>query len=126
MTRNPGVLASAEVFRDMGCTADDPAGVGAPTAPEQTARASADVAWRVTKSCAGWPRPPVTREFFEAVHATDPTKRQATIIGMRLREAPIDEVLLACAEEDLHAGRTGRGHRRAARNRELNRLARVR
>ena len=129
----PGVLAPPEAFTDMRGTADDRARFGMPTPPEQTGPASAAVARRITKSCAGWRRPPTTREFFEAVHATDPTDRQATIIGMWLREAPIDEVLLACAEEaytlrELIAAihRTGNAHRHPARNRELNRLARAR
>ncbi|MCY4664609.1 MAG: hypothetical protein OXC00_08095, partial [Acidimicrobiaceae bacterium] len=85
------------------------------------------------KRCAGGRGPPMTREFFEAVRATDPTDRQATIIGMWLREAPIDEILLACAEEaytlrELIAAihRTGNAHRHPARNRELNRVARAR
>ena len=98
----------------------------------ETGPASAAVARRITKSCAGWLRPTTTREFFEAVHATDPTHRQATLIGMWLREAPIDEVLLACAEEaytlrELIAAihRTGNAHRHPARNRELNRLVRA-
>ena len=67
------------------------------------------------------------------VHATDPTHRQATIIGMWLSEAPIDEILLACAEEAYTLRelipaiyRTGNAHRHPAQNRELNRLARAR
>ena len=129
----PGVLAPPEAFTDIRGTAEDRARFGMPIPPERTGPASAAVARRITKSCAGWPRPPMTREFFEAVHATDPTGRQATIIGMWLREAPIDEVLLACAEEaytlrELIAAihRTGNAHRHPARNRELNRLARAR
>ena len=55
------------------------------------------------------------------------------IVGMWLREAPIDDVVLACAEEaytlrELIAAihRTGNARRHPARNRELNRLARAR
>ena len=126
----PAVLGPPEAFTDMRGTADDRARFGIPTPAEETGPASAAIARRITKSCAGWRRSPTTREFFEAVHATDPTERQATIIGMWLREAPIDEVVLACAEEAytlrelitaIH--RTGNAHRHPARNQQLNRLA---
>ena len=61
------------------------------------------------------------------------SSRVAVRVGVRDRRAPIDEVLLACAEEaytlrELIAAihRTGNAHRHPARNRELNRLARAR
>ena len=60
----------------------------------------------------------------------EPTERQATIIGMWVCEATMDEILLACAEEAytlreliraIH--RTGNADTYPVRNRELNRLA---
>ena len=126
----PSVLGPPEAFTDMRGTADDRARFGISTPAAETGPASAAIARRITKSCAGWRRPPTPREFVEAVRATDPTDRQATIIGMWLREAPIDEVLLACAEEAYTlreliaaAHRTRNAHRHPARNQVLNRLA---
>ena len=114
----PTVLGPPEAFTDMRGTADDRARFGLPTPPEETGRASGAIARRITKSCAGWRRSPTAQEFFDALHADEPTERQAAIIGMWVREAPVEEVLLACAEEaytlrELIAAihRTGTAHR---------------
>ena len=88
--REPAVLGSPEAFTDMRGTADDRARFGIPTPAEETGPASAAIARRITKSCAGWRRPPTTREFFEAVYATDPDSHQATI-GRRTGVA-VDEI----------------------------------
>ena len=69
----PAVLVPPEAFADMRGTAHDRARFGIPTPAEETGPASAAIARRITKGCAGWRRPPTTREFFEAVRATDPS-----------------------------------------------------
>ncbi|MCY4506560.1 MAG: hypothetical protein OXG35_06325, partial [Acidobacteria bacterium] len=60
----PGVLAPPEAFTDIRGTADDRARFGMPTPAEQTGPASAAVGRRITKSCAGWRGPPMTRGVF--------------------------------------------------------------
>lgn len=126
----PTVLAPPEAFTDLRGSARDRARFGIATPRDRTGRASSTIERRITKSCAGWGRPPTSREFFEALHAAEPTERQATIVGMWVCEAGIDEVMLACAEEayalrELIAAihRTGNAGSYPTRNQELNRLA---
>ena len=74
--------------------------------------------------------PPTGAEFFDAVHARNPTTRQAQLISMWLFEATNDEIMLAWAEEAysfrdlvnaIHEAGADGDH--PERNRELNRLA---
>ena len=133
-TRNrdaePTVLGPPQAFGELRGNARDRARFGIATPADRTGPRSATVARRIAKSCAGWNRPPTETEFYEAVHAAEPTERQATIIGMWVCEATMDEILLACAEEAytlreliraIH--RTGNADTYPVRNRELNRLA---
>lgn len=48
--------------------------------------------------CAGWPRTPTSREFYDAVRARRPTSRQCAILDMWANQADWTEVLQAWAE----------------------------
>ena len=78
--------------------------------------------------CAGWPRMPTSREFYEAVRAKRPTSRQRAILDAWANQADWTEVLQAWAEHaytmrELVAAlrRNGLGQCRIART--LNRWA---
>ena len=126
----PTVLGPPEAFGDFIGNEQSRTRFGINTPPDKTGRNSAEVSRRITKSCAGWKQPPTASEFYKAVHAPEPTERQAGIIGMWVGEARMDEILLACAEEAytlrelikaIH--RTGNTEIYPVRNQELNRLA---
>ena len=126
----PTALGPPDAFGELRGNARDRARFGLATPPDKTGPKSPAVARRIAKSCAGWNRPPTETEFYEAMRTAEPTERQATIIGMWVCEATMDEILLACAEEAytlreliraIH--RTGNADTYPVRNRELNRLA---
>ena len=78
--------------------------------------------------CAGWPRTPTGREFYEAVRAKRPTSRQRAILDAWANQADWTEVLQAWAEHaytmrELVAAlrRNGLGRCRIARS--VNRWA---
>ena len=49
-------------------------------------------------SCRGWANPPDEREFYYAMRATDPTRRQEAIAGVLISEGSLDEILLGQLE----------------------------
>ena len=125
----PGVLAPAEAFSDRRADESvrneylpghDPAAVRA---------RSAAVRGRLASSCCGWETQPTSAEFYDAIHAAAPTRRQRALVRMWTQEAEPAQIVLAWAEEvytmrELVAAvhRARAGHPRVAR--ELNRLAR--
>ena len=111
----PAVLAPAEAFNTMRGTAELREQCGIRTPPHETGPNSAGVARRIASSCAGWTTPPTNPEFFEAIHADEPTDRQAVIITMWLQEASIEEIVLASAEIEVLADKKTprRGHHEA-------------
>lgn len=46
-------------------------------------------------ACAGWERPPDSAEFYHAMRAKQPTRRQQTIAGVLIAEGTMNDVLLA-------------------------------
>ena len=125
----PGVLAPAEAFSDRRADetirneylpGHDPAAIRG---------RSATVRSRLGSSCCGWVIQPTSTEFYDAIHAETPTKRQRALIRMWTREAEPAQIVLAWAEEvytmrELVAAvhRAKADHPQVAR--ELNRLAR--
>lgn len=125
----PDVLAPAEVFSDRRADESvrseylpghDPAAIRA---------RSATVRSRLASSCCGWEVQPTTAEFYDAVHAEAPTKRQRALVRMWTKEAEPAQIILAWVEEvytirELVAAihRAGADHPEVAK--ELNRLAR--
>lgn len=125
----PDVLAPPEAFsdrhadqtlRDEYLPGHDPSAIRA---------RSSTVDSRISSSCCGWVTQPTSAEFYAAIHAEMPTKRQRALIRMWTKEARPDEIVLAWAEEvytvrELIAAihRAGADHPQVAR--ELNRLAR--
>ena len=111
--------ASDDVIRSRYLVTRDPTLVG----PK-----SQTVLSRITSSCAGWPRPPSTEEFYAAIHATDPDERQQAVIWMWMTEATNDQIVLAWAEGVYTIRDLVRAIHRTSRcypelNIELNRLA---
>ena len=125
----PDVLAPPEAFsdrhadetlRDEYLPGHDPSAIRA---------RSSTVDSRINSSCSGWVTQPTSAEFYDAIHADTPTKRQRALIRMWTKEARPDEIVMAWAEEvytvreliaAIHRARAD--HPRVAR--ELNRLAR--
>ena len=62
----------------------------------------------LTSGCCGWSRPPDAREFFEAIQADDPTKRQLAVGSAFIDEADINEILMAHLEGAFTWRQTGR------------------
>ena len=90
---------------------------------------SSTVESRIRSSCCGWVTRPTSAEFYDAIHAETPTKRQRALIRMWTKEARPDEIVMAWAEEvytvrELIAAihRANADHPQVAK--ELNRLAR--
>ena len=100
---------------------------------DELGRQSRTVRGRILSSCAGWRKPPSTEEFYEAIRAVAPTKRQTAIIGMWWGEATDDEIALAWSEEvytyrELAQAvtRTDTAWRNPLRTESYNRLGRKR
>ena len=66
--------------------------------PALTGPRAAAVRWRIVSSCAGWEARPTTEEFYEAVRAGNPTRRQRAIVLMWATEATLWEILEAWAQ----------------------------
>ena len=81
-------LATERDFQRL-CNGLDPALTGP--------RADA-VRWRIVSSCAGWETRPTTEEFYAAVRAANPTRRQRAIVLMWATEATLWEILEAWAQ----------------------------
>jgi len=97
--------------------------------PSAIRACSSTVDSRINSSCCGWVTRPTGAEFYDAIHAEMPTKRQRALIRMGTKEARPDEIVLAWAEEvytvrelvaAIHRARAD--HPQVAR--ELNPLAR--
>ena len=125
----PDVLAPPEAFsdrhadetlRDDYLPGHDPSALRA---------RSSTVDSRINSSCCGWVTQPTSAEFYDAIHAEMPTRRQRALIRMWTKEARPNEIVMAWAEEvytlreliaAIHRARAD--HPQVAK--ELNRLAR--
>ena len=94
----PQVLAPAEAFDDR--LADDAfrRRFHPNHDPKRTGRHSRAVEGRLASSCASWREKPDSVEFNDALHAKEPTRRQAEIIDVWLQEAEREEMIVAWAE----------------------------
>lgn len=125
----PGVLAPPEAFSDRRADETIRDGYLPGHDPSAIRARSSTVDSRISSSCCGWVTQPTSAEFYDAIHADTPTKRQRALIRMWTKEARPDEIVLAWAEEvytvrELVAAihRAKGDHPLVAR--ELNRLAR--
>lgn len=94
-------------------------------------RTSEAVTRRILSSCAGWPRRPTASEFYDAVRATTPTRREKALISMWAVEASSLDLFDAWGEH-VYTWRAlvAAFHRASPLNtyqrfRELNRMAMV-
>ena len=97
---------------------------------DQLGARSRTVRRRIWSSCAGWTAEPTTEEFYEAVRAESPSRRQRQIVSMWVLEATDEDIMTAWLEEaysfrDLAAAmhRTGAAICNPERNFELNGFA---
>ena len=75
--------------------------------PEQMGPNSRTVASRLNQSCCGWPKAPTAPEFYQAVRAQEPTRRQSTLVYAWGLEADDMEVAQAWAEHAYTWRQTG-------------------
>ena len=92
---------------------------------EETGPNSHAVYWRFFSSCAGWPQPPTPQEFYLAIRARNPGRRQRAILATWFQEATNSEILWGWIEEaytwPLIVAAVHRvGYHRNALNRYLN------
>ena len=95
---------------------------------EETGANSHAVYWRFFSSCAGWPRPPSPEEFYQAIRAEHPSRRQQAVLLVWFCEATDSEILHGWIEEAytwpmLVAAVHRIGYRRNALNHYLNGFA---
>ena len=96
--------------------------------PAQIGAASRAVRVRLASSCNGWARKPSSEEFYEAIRATTPTRRQVAIIHTWIREGEREELLEAWAEgayswRELAQAIHRAGLERAPRCKDINGMA---
>ena len=126
----PTVLASAEAFDERRGNAELRDKIGLSRTADEIGARSRTVRRRIRSSCAGWPNPPTSEEFRNAMQASEPSDRQQDIVTMWVLEATWTEMLLAWAEEAyswrelvnaIHAAGAARDH--PERNQDLNSLS---
>ena len=66
--------------------------------PERTGPESQTVRGVLCGACAGWRKPPTSREFYEAVQAAEPTARQLSIVEAIAVESSSTELMVAHLE----------------------------
>lgn len=123
-------LASPEVFSDERADARLRADCGLRGEQPEIGPKSGAVAARLTRSCAGWTKPPTAQEFFAAIRARELTKRQRHLIATWLFEATNEDIIQAWLEEAYSFRELVRAIHNAGaegdypeRNRELNQFA---
>ena len=97
--RRNRTLKAATAFEDERTTGARRAECGIERQVDELGRNSRTVERRIASSCAGWRHGPSAAEFCDAVRAEGPTRRQMSLIAMRVRGASDEELLLAWADE---------------------------
>jgi hypothetical protein len=131
--RRNRTLKTATAFEDERATGARRAECGIERQVDELGRNSRTVERRIASSCAGWRHGPSAAEFCDAVRAEGPTRRQRSLIAMRVRGASDEELLLAWADE-VYSDRmlvaaihpAGAADANPQRNAALNRWARGR
>ena len=95
----PEVLAPAEAFSDRRADESVRSAYLPGHDPAAVRARSATVHSRLASSCCGWDVQPTSAEFYDAVRAATPTKRQRALVRMWTREAEPAQIALAWAEE---------------------------
>ena len=90
--REPGGFANAAP------TEDETLRLGNAKDMARTGPNSLTVMLRLASSCAGWPKRPTAREFYDAIRVDKPTQRQRAIVGTFAQEADWQELIAAWAE----------------------------
>ena len=66
-----------------------------PEVPGERGPASSAVEAVIAGACSGWGRKPDAKEFYEAMRAKRPTRRQQTVASVMIAEGTLDHILLA-------------------------------
>ena len=124
----PPTLRKPEVFADAGPTAHETQRLSRACGPEETGRGSITVERRLARSCAGWDERPKSGEFYDAIRAEKPDRRQRTLLRVFSQEAEWHELISAWAEgaytlRQLVAALHRAGHAQCRAARALNRWA---
>ncbi|MYH27553.1 MAG: hypothetical protein F4137_01570 [Acidobacteria bacterium] len=124
----PPTLRKPEVFADAGPTAHETQRLSRACGPEETGRGSITVERRLARSCAGWDERPKSGEFYDAIRAEKPDRRQRTILRVFSQEAEWHELISAWAEgaytlRQLVAALHRAGHTQCRAARALNQWA---
>ena len=124
----PPTLRKPEVFADAGPTAHETQRLSRACGPEETGRGSITVERRLARSCAGWDERPKSGEFYDAIRAERPDRRQRTILRVFSQEAEWHELISAWAEgaytlRQLVAALHRAGHTQCRAARALNQWA---
>ena len=91
-------LLEPEAFRDTEATDEDQRRFGRSRDPRDSREHSLAVRIRLARSCAGWSQPPTSEEFYGAVRAERPDRRQAAILRVWATEADWQELIEGWAE----------------------------
>ena len=94
----PCVLGPPEAFSDTPAPVNPDWWFWPRIEPDQMGPKSRSVASRLNQSCCGWPKARTAPEFYEAVRAEEPTRRQRTVVYAFGLEADEVEVAQAWAE----------------------------
>ncbi|MYN65903.1 MAG: hypothetical protein F4X11_12865 [Acidobacteria bacterium] len=124
----PPTLRKPEVFADAGPTAHETQRLSRACGPEETGRGSITVERRLARSCAGWDERPKSGEFYDAIRAEKPDRRQRTLLRVFSQEAEWHELISAWAEgaytlRQLVAALHRAGHAQCRAARALNQWA---
>ena len=116
------------MFADAGPTAHETQRLSRACGPEETGRGSITVERRLARSCAGWDERPKSGEFYDAIRAEKPDRRQRTILRVFSQEAEWHELISAWAEgaytlRQLVAALHRAGHTQCRAARALNQWA---
>ena len=91
-------LLEPEAFSNAEATDDDQRRFGRSRDPRDSRAQSLAVHIRLARSCAGWGTPPTSEEFYRAVRAEKPDRRQAAILRVWVTEGDWQELIQGWAE----------------------------
>ena len=91
-------LLEPGAFTDTEATDDDQRRFGRSRDPGDSRERSLAVRLRLARSCAGWREPPTSDEFYRAVRAERPDRRQVAILRVWVTEGDWQELIQGWAE----------------------------
>ena len=122
------ILAPIDAFPDEYITAEDLAAAGPDADTDATGPHSRTIRGLLGGACAGWRVRPTTVEFYDALRAANPIRRQRSIAAILINEASFEELVNAHTEGAFTCRQLARAaHRQGAvprlRIRQINAFA---